>query len=212
MAENTKTFNTNPFKESEIKINGYLADIMYKDELAQRKIFMNMDICMENIDDAIRLILMYNRLDKDVAIENRKPIIIYISSNGGDVDAGLELIDTILQSKTPVYTVNLGYQYSMGFLIGLAGHKRFASQHAKFLVHDGSSLAYGSSSKVRDEVEFRRRKVERIKAYVVAHSKITAEEYENNMRIEWYLFADEAKEKGFTDYILGVDCDLEDIL
>lgn len=209
MSEKNKTVN--PF-ETEIKVIGNLGDSLYKDEFISRRLFLNYEICMENIDDVIRIILMYNRIDKNIPIEEREPIMLYITSNGGEVDSGFELIDVILQSKTPIYTINLGYQYSMGFLIGLAGHKRFASENAKFLMHDGSSFTYGSSSKVRDEVEFRKRADDKIKEYVLAHSKITAEEYDDKTRIEWYLFADEAKEKGFTDYIIGIDCDFEEVL
>lgn len=131
---------------------------------------------------------------------------------GGDVDAGFELIDTILASKTPVYTINLGYQYSMGFLIGLAGHKRYATQNAKFLMHDGSNLIWNSGTKAQDQMEFQKRVEQRIKQYVITHSNVTSEEYDSKLRVEWYLFADEAKEKGFCDHILGVDCELDEIV
>ena len=115
-------------------------------------------------------------------------------------------------SKTPVYTINLGYQYSMGFLIGIAGHKRFASPNAKFLMHDGSSFVWDSGKKVQDQVEFQRKVDERIKNYVISHSNISKEDYDSKERVEWYMFADEAKELGFTDYIIGVDCDIEEIV
>ena len=42
--------------------------------------------------------------------------------------------------------------------------------------------------------------------------KMGSEEYDSKLRVEWYLFADEAKEKGFCDHILGVDCELDDIV
>ena len=106
----------------------------------------------------------------------------------------------------------MGYQYSMGFLIGLAGHKRYAAKNAKFLMHDGSNMVYGNSSKVQDRVRFDARVEERVRDYVLARSNITPEEYDSKFRVEWYMFADEAKEKGFTDYIIGVDCDLDDII
>ena len=43
-------------------------------------------------------------------------------------------------------------------------------------------------------------------------SNITSKEYDNKYRIEWYLFADEAKTNGFTDYIIGEDCDIDKII
>ena len=135
-----------------------------------------------------------------------------MSSNGGEVDAGFELIDVILQSKTPVYVLNLGYQYSMGFLIGLAGHKRFATKNAKFLMHDGTDFIINSGAKAQDQMEFNKRMSKRVKEYILSRSKITSEEYDSKLRVEWYMFADEAKEKGFCDYIIGEDCSLDDIV
>ena len=34
----------------------------------------------------------------------------------------------------------------------------------------------------------------------------------NKLRVEWYLFADEAKEKGFVDAVIGEDCDIDDVI
>ena len=143
---------------------------------------------------------------------DRKPILLYVVSEGGDVDSGFELIDTIQCSKTPVYTINLGYQYSMGFLIGLAGHKRYAMKNAKFLMHDGSNFVYNSGAKAQDQMRFNSRVEERIKEYILSRGNLTSDEYDAKLRVEWYMFADDAKERGFVDYIIGVDCDIDEVI
>lgn len=191
---------------------GILDDIFYFKDLQNRKLFLQSDICQFSVDGIIKHIMQYNAEDRGIEPEKRQPILLYISSKGGEVDPGFALIDVILNSKTPVYTINLGYQYSMGFLIGLAGHKRFSMSNSKFLLHDGFNGAWNSGGKMQDEMEFRKRMEERIKYYILSRSKVSSEEYDNKFRIEWYLFADEAKEKGFTDYIIGVDCDLNEII
>lgn len=61
-------------------------------------------------------------------------------------------------------------------------------------------------------MEFQKRVEKRIKDYVLSRSNVTSEEYDQKLRVEWYLFADEAKEKGFTDYIIGVDCDMDEMV
>lgn len=192
--------------------NGMIDELFYLRDLQQRKLFLNTDIDQFSVEDVVKHIMQFNKEDKNINVEERKPIILYITSNGGEVDAGFELIDIILSSKTPVYTVNLGYQYSMGFLIGLAGFKRFATRNAKFLMHDGSNFVFGSGAKVQDQMEFQRRVETRVKEYILSRSKLTSEEYDDKLRVEWYLFADEAKEKGFTDYIIGIDCDIDDMI
>lgn len=192
--------------------HGLIDEMFYLRDLNQRKLFLNADIDQFTVADAAKHIMQFNKEDKGIEVEKRTPIILYVTSNGGAVDAGFELIDIIQSSKTPVYTVNLGYQYSMGFLIGLAGHKRFAMRNSKFLMHDGSNFVYGSGTKVQDQMEFQRRVEARVKDYILSRSKLTSEEYDNKLRVEWYLFADEAKEKGFTDYIIGVDCEIDDMI
>lgn len=198
--------------EEELLKSGFVEDVFYLRDLKQRKLFISTNICQETVDDAIRHIMQINREDMGVAREDRKPIILYVTSNGGDVDAGFALIDVILSSETPVYVINQGYQYSMGFLIGLAGHKRFAMPHAKFLMHDGSQFIYNSGAKAQDQMEFNKRMEERIKQYVLSRTEITSEMYDSQMRKEWYMFADEAKKLGVTDYIIGEDCTINDII
>lgn len=191
---------------------GMLDEIFFLKDLQQRKLFLSVDIEEVTISHVVKHIMQFNAEDRGIAIKDRKPILLYISSRGGDIDAGFELVDVIQNSKTPVYTVNLGYQYSMGFLIGLAGHKRFATTNAKYLMHDGTQFIYNSGMKAQDQMDFQRYTEERIKSYVVARSKISPEEYDSKLRYEWYLYADEAKEKGFTDMIIGVDCDIDMIV
>lgn len=189
-----------------------LDDIFHLRDLKQRKLFLNTDIDQCSVFDIVKNIMQYNAEDKGVEIEQRRPILLYITSDGGEVDSGFELIDAIINSKTPVYTINLGYQYSMGFLIGLAGAKRFATPNAKFLMHDGSNFVYNSGAKAQDQMEFQRRVEERVKSYILSRSKLTSDEYDSKLRVEWYLFADEAKDKGFVDYIIGQDCDIDCVI
>jgi len=192
--------------------NGFVDEYYYLDALKQRKLFLEEEISQETVSEIVKHILRFNKEDEAIPVAERKPIILYLSSNGGDVDPGFELIDVILHSKTPVYTVNLGYWYSMGFLIGIAGHKRYASSNSKCLMHDGSQFIYNSGSKVQDQLEFQKKIEARVKRHVLNCSKLTEEEYNGKLRVEWYLFADEAKEKGFIDYIIGEDCELDEII
>ena len=156
--------------------------------------------------------MQYNREDSGIPESERKPILLYLTTNGGSVDAGFELIDVIQSSKTPVYTINLGWWYSMGSLIGMAGHKRFAMTNSKILMHDGSNFVYNSGAKAQDQMEFQKRVEDRVREYVLKNSTVSPEEYDEKLRVEWYLFADEAKEKGFIDYIVGVDCEIDEIV
>ena len=84
-----------------------ISNHFYMEDLKQRKMFLTSDISQYTVGSIVRHIMQFNREDKGKDISVRTPIILYISSSGGDADAGFELIDVILNSKTPVYTVNL---------------------------------------------------------------------------------------------------------
>lgn len=196
------------YYDFDLDIEKILADspldsYFYLRDLKARKFYLTSDIDQISVGDIARHILQINREDFGIPNEARKPIIIYISSPGGEVDAGYELIDVIEMSSTPVYTVVLGQAYSMAFLISLAGKRRYAMPNAKFLMHDGSNVVYGTTTKVQDQIEFQKRAEERTKAYVIGHSSLTPEEYDAKLRVEWYMFAEEALEKGFIDHIIG---------
>lgn len=192
--------------------NGLVDDLFRLKDIQRRKLYVTGLIDEFLVSDIAKFIMQYNAEDKGIEPAERTPILLYLVSRGGEVDAGFELIDVIQSSKTPVYTINTGYQYSMGFLIGLAGHKRFVTKHAKYLMHDGTNFVYNSSAKVRDQMKFHEEEESRLKQYVLSRSNISSEEYDSKLRVEWYLFADEAKEKGFVDYIIGEDCDIESIV
>lgn len=213
-------YNRRKFNEFEIDIdgllsqNGLLTEYLCYQDLKDRKLFLNCDVSQSNVGDLIRHIMQYNREDEDAGLipDERRPIFLYVSTRGGEVDAGYALIDVIRTSKTPVYTVNQGYAYSMGFLISIAGHIRFAMPNAKYLLHDGSSAVFDSSFKAQDRMDFYRRQEDRTREYVLENTSISAEEYDSRTRIEWYFFADEAKQKGIVDYIVGEDCDITAVI
>lgn len=212
MAENKSYYDFGFELETMLIENGMLDDLFYLKDLKQRKLFLNSNVDQFSVMDIVKHIMQYNTEDVGIEPQERKPILLYVTSNGGEIDAGFELIDVIQCSKTPVYTINLGYQYSMGLLIGLAGHKRFATKNAKFLMHDGSNFVYNSGAKAQDQMKFQSVVESRIKSYILSKSKLTSEEYDSKLRVEWYMFADEAKEKGFTDYLIGVDCEIDEVV
>lgn len=191
-----------------------IGDIFYYKDLQQRKLFLNGVITSESVEDPIHQILQFNKDDElnGIAPEDRRPIILYITSVGGSDIDGFALIDVIEASKTPIYTVNVGYEYSMAFLIGLFGHKRFCFKNSRFLLHEGYGGMSDSTSKMFDAVEFCKRIENRIKDIVISKTSISEELYNEKLRVEWYMLSDEAKELGVVDYIIGKDCDINEVI
>ena len=198
--------------EGLLSSTGMIDDLLWLKDRQQRKLWLETEITQNSVSDIVHAILQYNREDIGKSIDDRQPILLYICSNGGEVDAGYSLIDVIEASKTPVYTINLGYWYSMAFIIGIAGHKRFATRNSKILCHDGMSMVYASGSKAQDQMDYYKRLEARTKSHILKYTKISEELYQNKVRYEWYVFADEAKELGIIDYVIGDDVQLADII
>jgi len=183
------------------------------DEVASRRLYLNDNIDENVIDYIVYNILRYNREDRDKPIKDRKPIRLYINTCGGDVCCGFGVIDAILQSQTPVYTINQAACYSMGFLIFLSGSKRYSMEHSTFLCHDGMTGALDSTAKVKDRIEFEAGQMEEsVREYILDRTSITHDLYKEKYRTEWYMYSQEAKELGVVTDIVGEDCTLDAIL
>lgn len=148
------------------------------------------------IDDSVlevsKLIMRYNREDKDIPVEERKPIKLLVYSYGGDGNACFSLLDVIAISKTPVYTYNMGVSMSAGLLILLAGHRRFCTKNSTALIHAGSGgtgdMTYDQSkAQMKDWDHF----VNTMFDYVTTRTGIDKKILNKHKKEEWYIYADE---------------------
>ena len=182
-------------------------------ELNERHLYINSIIDEVVIDTIVYHILRYNREDIGIPKEERKPIKLYINSNGGDVYNGWGLISAITSSITPIYTINQGMCASMAFLIFIAGEKRYSMENSVFLMHEGFTGGFDNTSKMRDRMEFETNQLEEhTKKFVLKQTSIDDKYYDLKYRIEWYMLPIEAKENGICDYIVGKDCSIDEIL
>lgn len=183
-----------------------------KENLEQRILVLNDEINDAILENYILYIIKWNREDQDLPIEKRKPITIYINSPGGSSMDGFNLCDVIMQSKTPVRGICFALAASMGYHIYLACHDRIAWKNSIFLQHDGEVCVSNSRSKAKDTMKFFDSMEERTKQYVLERTKMTEEFYDKIYEQEYWMYADEAKELGVVDKIIGLDCTLDDVL
>ena len=94
----------------------------------------------------------------------------------------------------------------------IACKERYGFKHSVVLIHDGSVFVGNSGNKAKQTMAFLDTVDEINKELILARTKITEEEFEANKEKEQYMFANEAKEKGIIDGIIGIDIDLDDIL
>lgn len=188
-------------------------DYICLDSLKNRAFFVTGEINSCTVDSLVPWIIRFNQEDIHLPIEKRAPIVIYISSPGGSVFDGFTVINAIEHSKTPVWTVNIGYCFSMAFHLLITGHQRFAYKNAVFLHHDGMNSVLDSALKLQDYANFDREYRKRIiMENVINHTKISKKEFLAKERREWYMFSEEALDKGVIDHIIDDDTPIRELV
>lgn len=177
-------------------------EYQYWEYLQDRKIIFNQDVDLSIVNRVVLNILKWNEEDKDVPVEQRKPITIYVTSNGGCVISGLSLLSVIEKSGTPVHTIGIGICASMGALLLMGGHKRFCYKDTTILLHDGSLALQSTSKKAKQTMEYYDKLEDRLRDFIVSKTGISEELYNTKEDEEWYLFGDEALELGIVDSLL----------
>ena len=147
-------------------------------------------------------ILKWNKEDKGIPVEERKPIKFWINSDGGDTNVTMYIANVIALSKTPVITIGMGRTYSSGGLLLMSGHKRLIFDSTSILIHDGSSGAVGDTGKVIDNLEFTKQMEGRVRSFILEHTKIPEDLLDKNYRRDWFLFSDDAIKYGIADKII----------
>lgn len=186
-------------------------DEVVRDNYENRILVLNQDIDECIIEDCIIFILKWNQQDKGLPKGHRTPITIYINSNGGDSIVAMQLVDVIKMSITPVKIVGMSLVASAAFHIFIAGHERISFSNTIFLMHDGSVTINNSTSKAKDTMKFVEELDSRAKEHVLSRTTMSEEFYDNHYDVEFFLYADKAKELGIVDKIIGKDCTLDDI-
>ena len=176
-------------------------EYQYYKNLTDRKLILNSAIG----DDLLELItLPYMDMDND---GSGKPIEIIVNTGGGEIYSGFNLIDQIERAKTPTTIHIMSLAASMGTLIAMAGKnnpnvKTVCHPFSVGLLHGGSQYMEGSAHAVKDLFNFTERYEDKIKEYVLTHSKITEDYYEKIERKELWLDADEMLRLGIVDEII----------
>lgn len=190
-----------------------LVDDLLENLFDNRAIVVNDEINKFVLENITLQITKFNFDDRDIPVERRKPIKLLLQSPGGNCIEGLNVVDVIKSSKTPVYTVCFSKCCSMAFHIFIAGHKRFAFSNSVLLNHDGEITLQNSGSKAKDTMLFIDELNKRLKQNVCDHTNITDEFYDSIYEKEYYMYANaKGKELGCVDHIIGEDVTLDSIL
>ena len=177
-----------------------------------------------NLDDSV-----YNRLLKDRIIilgsevndqvANRicaqllllaaedpgKDIWLYINSPGGSISAGMAIYDTMKWIPNDVATVAMGMAASMGQFLLSAGTqgKRYATPHARVMMHQPSGGIGGTASDIKIQAEQMLYVKKQMAELIAEHTGQSLEQITKDSDRDRWFSAEEAKEYGFVDHVFS---------
>lgn len=200
MDENIQVLDIVIPQEADVKLPAPDLVHYYKD-YENRNIYVDYDID-DTLFEVTKQILEYNRQDRGKKPEERQPINIYIMSYGGDLYQAYAAISTMLASKTPIRTINMGVAMSAGILLLLAGHERYAMKYSTAMIHQGSGGAQGTFSEMEEQQKNYRKLIDSMRDYILDRSKIDIKLFNKNKSKDWFLTDKEQVSLGICDKII----------
>jgi len=177
-------------------------------DVKNRHYILNDNVTNITVKDVKLAILEINRYDAEQEAKDstyvRKPIEIVVNTYGGSIYDGLGLVNAIDSSLTPVHTYCYGKAMSMGFIIFVVGHKRFAHPACSFMYHDGFTGVQGTGEQLRRSSAQLDRIVGIGDKYITSLTNITQERLDKIKKDvgDWFLFGLEAYEVGMVDELI----------
>jgi ATP-dependent protease ClpP protease subunit len=135
-----------------------------------------------------------------------RPIFVFLSTPGGDVDAALAFYDTIkglVSSGVEVYTVAVGECFSAGTIVLQAGLKRFITPNTYLMIHEISSWNLGKVSEQLETAHYLKEYQDRVFRILAERSKLGFRAIKRRcLRRNWWLPPEETLKYGFADGLL----------
>jgi ATP-dependent Clp protease protease subunit len=171
---------------------------IYSRLLKDRIIFVSGTIGTEMANTIIAQLLFLEK-------ENPKDDIqMFINSYGGEITAGMAIIDTMNYVKCDISTIAVGLAASMGTVLLVSGTKgkRFALPNSKIHIHQPIGGVRGQASDIAIEAEEIIKTREALYKILASRTGKTAKQIEKDADRDKYFTAKEAKEYGIIDKVI----------
>ena len=172
---------------------------IYSRLLNDRIVFLGEPVTRDSANLVIAQLLHLESQDPD------KDISLYIDSPGGDVYAGLGILDTMNFIKPDVSTICVGMAASMGAVLLAAGAKgkRLALPNSMVMIHQPSSGVQGQQTDIQiiaDETKWIRQHINELLSDYTGQpvEKVNVDTERDN-----YLRAQEACDYGLVDRVIS---------
>ena len=176
-----------------------LNDSVYERLLRERIVFLGSAVDDPIANQICAQLLLLSAEDPE------RDIFLYINSPGGSVSAGMAIYDTMQFVSNDVATVAVGLAASMGQFLLCAGAtgKRYATPHARIMMHQPSGGIGGTASDIAIQAEQMLYTKKIMQERIAFHTGQTVEQIERDSDRDRWFTADEAKEYGFVDQVVA---------
>ncbi len=175
-----------------------LDDNIYSRLLKERIIFLGSDVNDVNANAICAQMLLL------AAEDPGKDIWLHINSPGGSVTAGMAIYDTMKWVPCDVATVAMGMAASMGQFLLSAGTKgkRYATPHARILMHQPLGGIGGTATDVKIQAELLLAMKKQMAELIAEHTGQSVEQIEKDSDRDRWFTAQEALSYGFVDHVI----------
>ena len=179
-------------------MSGGLDDHIYNRLLKERIIFLGSEVRDDNANAICAQMLLLAAEDPE------KDIWLYINSPGGSVTAGMAIFDTMQWVPNDVATVAMGMAASMGQFLLSSGTKgkRYATPHARVMMHQPSGGMGGTATDVRINAQLILHMKAVLAELIAEQTGKTPEQIATDSDRDRWFTAAEALEYGFVDHVV----------
>jgi ATP-dependent Clp protease protease subunit len=167
--------------------------------LKERVVYLGQAIDSTVANSIVAQLLWLDREDPD------RDIALYVNSPGGEVYAGLAIIDTMELIRSDVSTIAVGFSASMGTAVLAAGAKgkRYALPSATIHMHQALGGAQGQTRDVEIHAAELVRLNQRMRELLADRTGRPLEEIARDFDRDRFMDAEEAREYGLVDEVLA---------
>lgn len=155
------------------------------------------------IDDAIANIVIAQLLFLQ-SEDPKKDITLYVNSPGGQVTAGLAIIDTMNNIKNDVSTVCVGLAASMAAVILASGAKgkRYALPNSEIMIHQPHGGVEGQASDIEISAKRILKNRDILNKILAKATNQSLTKIEKDVDRDFFLDSEDAKKYGLIDKVL----------
>lgn len=141
-------------------------------------------------------------LKKMAELVGYEPMIrVHIMSEGGDVYAGLNMMNVLERSRVKVVTIAQGACCSAATFVLLGGSERRMGKNAYLLIHQISTEMWGSFNDLKHELKSTDKLMKMLKDMYLSKTKIPESKFKSLMKKDIYLPPDKCLKYGIVSEI-----------